>query len=176
MGRFFTSAVVLLFSLGLTTAGHGADSIDPAALDKEIQDMKHDVLTLGQDLAMLDSGILSMAGNPLVIYVSLDSDEGFELQAVDLELEERFAARLEFNDRSRQGMEAGGIRRLFVENLPAGKYRFKATLYGKIGKDRNHVSSSSFTVDKQEKTRTLELQIVNFRQKYVPEFSIKEWD
>lgn len=175
MGRVFAGTLVLLLSLLMTGVSLGADRVDPVTLDQEIQQIKNDILTLGSDLAMLDSGILSIAGNPLIIYVSLNTDEGFELQAVDLELNEQFVSRKEFNERALQGMKAGGIRRLYVENLPAGKYRFKVSLYGKVGKDRDHRGSLSFTIDKTERPKTLELKIVNFRQKYVPEIEIKEW-
>jgi len=168
--------VVCLGWLGLLINAQAVERIDAAKLDQEIQAMKMEVLSLADDLALLDSGILSIAGNPLTVYLSLDVDEGFELEAVDLEMDGKFAARREFNERTLKALNAGGIRRLLVKNLPTGKYALKAALYGKVGKGKQHTSNVSFTVQKSDTPKTIELKIVNYRQKYVPEITVEEWE
>lgn len=165
---------VCLWTLALPAIAE--EPIDPVKLDQEVQSLKSDIIVLGNDLAMMDAGILSISGNPLTLYLSLDTDEGFTLQAVDLELNGQFAARREFSDRSLKALQAGGVRRLYVNNLPAGKYNLKASLQGLVGKGKVHRSNISFTVNKSDHAKTIELQVVNYRQKFVPEFSIREWD
>ncbi len=152
----------------------GAQRIDPARLDADIQAVKLEVLSLANDLSMLDSGVLSINGNQLTIYLSLDVDDGFELQAVDLEMDGKFAARREFNEQALIGLRAGGIRRLWVNNLPAGDYQLKASMIGKVGKGKDHRGNTTFTVHKSDAPKSVELKIVNYRQKFVPDFDIVE--
>ncbi len=167
--------VVCLGWLGLLVNAQAVDRIDATKLDADIQTMKMEVLSLADDLALLDSGILSISGNPLIVYLSLDVDEGFQLQAVDLELNGRFAARREFNEKTLNALTAGGIRRIYVKNLPSGDYTLKAALIGQVGKGKEHRSNISFVVHKTDTPKTIELKVVNYRQKYVPEFKIEEW-
>lgn len=167
---------VCLLLMGLTVSAFAEERIDPVQLNQQVQSLKSDIIILGNDLAMMDAGILSIAGNPLTLYLSMATDEGFILQAVDLELNGQFAARREFSEKSLRALRAGGVRRLYVSNLPSGKYTIKASMQGLVGKGKVHRSNISFSVNKSNRTKTIELKVTNYRQKYVPEFAIKEWD
>lgn len=145
-------------------------------LDKRIQTLKSGVLALGQDLALLDKGMLAFSGNPLIVYLSTDIDDIFELQAVELELNGNFAARQEFLPEVLNAMRRGGAQRFYVKELPEGDYQLKALMLGRVGKGREHRANIVLSFSKEEKPKTIEIRVSNVRERFLPEFVVKEWD
>ena len=146
------------------------------SLDKRIQTIKSGVLALGQDLSMLDKGMLSFSGNPLVVYLSADIDDIFELQAVELELNGNFVARKDMTPDVMSALQRGGAQRVIVKELPQGDYQLKATMVGKVGKGRDHRTSVVLTFSKENRPKTVELRVSNQRERFLPEFVVREWD
>jgi hypothetical protein len=145
-------------------------------LDKRIQTLKSGVLALGQDLALLDKGMLAFSGNPLIVYLSTDIDDAFELQAVELELNGNFAARQEFLPDALKAMQRGGAQRFYVKDLPEGDYQLKAMMLGRVGKGREHRANIVLSFSKEKKPKTIEIRVSNVRERFLPEFVVKEWD
>ncbi len=146
------------------------------SLDKRIQTIKSSILALGQDLSMLDKGMLSFSGNPLVVYLSSDIDDIFELQAVELELNGNFIVRKEMIPNVMNALQHGGAQRVVVKELPQGDYQLKATMIGKVGKGHDHRTSVTLTFSKENRPKTVELRVSNARERFLPEFVVREWD
>ena len=146
------------------------------SLDKRIQTIKSSILALGQDLSMLDKGMLSFSGNPLVVYLSSDIDDMFELQAVELELNGNFIVRKEMIPNVMTALQHGGAQRVVVKELPQGDYQLKATMIGKVGKGHDYRTSTTLTFSKENRPKTVELRASNARERFLPEFVVREWD
>lgn len=179
----FHIRMLIAAMLALLAVSTSAHAVDPAlareyqTLDLRIQKLKNDAIALGQDLALLDKGMLSLSGNPLVVYLSTDIDDAFELQAVELELNGNFVSRKEMLPEAVAALQHGGAERFLVKELPAGEYQLKATLVGKIGKGRDHRAFNTLTFTKENnKPKTVELRISNVRERFLPELVMKEWD
>jgi hypothetical protein len=173
---------VLFAGLVASFTGAHSQAADPSLtkeyqnLDRRIQTLKASVLSLGQDLSLLDKGMLAFSGNPLIVYVSTDIDDAFELQAVELEINGNFVARQEFLPATLAAMQRGGAQRFMVKELPQGDYQLKATMVGKVGKGRDHRANIVLSFSKEKKPKTVELRISNVRERFLPEFVVKEWD
>lgn len=170
-------AGLTLLSLAGTAAGADAALAKQYQnLDRRIQTLKASVLSLGQDLSLLDKGMLAFSGNPLIVYLSTDIDDAFELQAVELELNGNFVARQEFLPEALLAMQRGGAQRFLVKELPQGDYQLKAVMIGKVGKGREHRANVTLSFAKEKKPKTIELRISNVRERFLPEFVPREWD
>lgn len=168
--------LLALFLFAATAAAELPLAKEYQSLDKRIQTIKSGVLALGQDLSMLDKGMLSFSGNPLVVYLSSDIDEIFELQAIEVELNGNLIARKEMVPSVMSAMQRGGAQRVIVKELPLGDYQLKATMIGKIGKGRDHRTSVILTFSKESRPKTVELRVSNRRERFLPEFVVREWD
>ena len=146
------------------------------SLDMRIQTIKSGVLGLGQDLSMLSKDTLSISGNPLVVYLSLDIDDIFELQAIELTLNGNFIVRKEMTPDVMSALQHGGAQRVFSKELPQGDYELKATMIGKVGKGRDHRPSTVLTFSKENRFKIVELRVSNSRERFLPEFVVREWD
>lgn len=161
------------------TAGVAAEvplSKEYLNLDKRVQLIKAGVLALSQDLRLLDKGTLSVSGNSLVVYLTSDIDEAFELQAVELEINGNFVARKELLPDMMTALQRGGAQRFIVKELPEGDYQLRATMIGKVGKGRDHRANMVLTFAKENRPKTIELRVSNVRERFLPEFVVREWD
>lgn len=146
------------------------------SLDKRIQTIKSGVLGLGQDLSMLNKDSLATSSNPLVVYLSLDIDDIFELQAIELALNGNFIIRKEMTPDIISALQHRGALRVFSKELPQGDYELKATMIGKVGKGRDHRPSTVLTFSKENRFKIVELRVSNARERFLPEFVVREWD
>lgn len=146
------------------------------SLDKRAQTIKAGVLALGQDLSLLEKGMLSLTNNPLVVYLSTDIDEAFELQAIELEINGSFVARKELLPEVMTALQRGGAQRFVVKELPEGDYQLRATMIGKVGKGRDHRANIVLSFAKESRPKTIELRVSNVRERFLPEFVVREWD
>jgi hypothetical protein len=145
-------------------------------LDEKVQTIKTNIIKLGHDFALLEDGLTSISGKELVVYVSLAINDGFLLQALELTLNNRFAARYEFTQEVLDGLAGGGVKRIYAAKLPSGQYILEATLIGKVGKRHDYSNSVVLKFDKSEAPKTIELNVTNIREKFLPEFAVNEWD
>ena len=172
----FLSNFFLLVFCTASVAGELPLSKEYLSLDKRVQTIKASVLALGQDLSLLEKGMLSFSGNPLVVYLSSDIDEAFELQAVELEINGNFVARKELLPEVLEALQRGGAQRFVVKELPEGDYQLRATMYGKVGKGREHRANIVLSFSKENHPKTIELRVSNVRERFLPEFVVREWD
>lgn len=170
------AGLAVLLSIGSAVAADVALAKEYQNLDRRIQTLKAAVLSLGQDLSLLDKGMLAYSGNPLIVYLSTDIDDAFELQAVELELNGNFVARQEFPPETLDAIQKGGALRFPPKDLPPGDYQLKAVMIGKVGKGREHRANITLSFTKEKKPKTIELRVSNVRERFLPEFVVREWD
>ncbi len=171
---------IALLALLLYATGAAAElplAKEYQSLDKRIQTIKSGVLSLGQDLSpILEKGMLSFSGNPLVVYLSSDIDDIFELQTIELELNGNFMVRKEMAPDALRALQRGGALRVVVKELQQGDYQLKATMIGKVGKGRDYRTSKELPFTKENRPKTVELRVSNARERFLPEFIVREWN
>lgn len=145
------------------------------ALNDQVQDIKKQALELNRDLFNLEEELLFPANTQVAVFVSLDVGEFFQLDAVQIKLDDKVVANYLYTEKQVDALQRGGVQRLYVGNVKGGKHEIVAVFTGRGPHDRDYRRGATFTFDKADQAKYLELRIVDSLANYQPEFQIKEW-
>lgn len=172
---FLLVAASALFTVAPLWAEEGAAPPDSGNLDARIQDLKQEVLKLNRDLFILEEELLFPASTQMVVFVAMDVGILFELDAVELKINNKTVANYLYTAREQDALKRGGVQQLWIGNVPAGKNEIVAFFTGKGPHGRDYQRGSSFVVDKPATAKYVELKISDNARKQQPEFVIREW-
>lgn len=158
-----------------SATGAPAANSQQRALNEQIQDIKKQTLELNRDLFNLEEELLFPANTQVAVFVSLDVGEFFQLDAVQIKLDDKVVANYLYTERQVDALQRGGVQRLYVGNVKGGKHEIVAVLTGRGPHDRDYRRGATFTFEKADQAKYLELKIVDSLANYQPEFQIKEW-
>lgn len=155
-----------------------ADPVPPTfqAMDTQVQDLKQDVLDLNRDLALLEEELLFPASTQVAVFLSMDVGTYFQIDSVQLRLDDKQVTNYLYTEREVDGLNRGGIQRLYLGNVRFGQHELTAFFTGKGPHDRDYRRGASITFKKGEGAKFLELRISDRQRAQQPEFVIKEWE
>lgn len=170
--RLLVSALALLGS-----AAYAAEPAPSAGktLDAKVQGLKKDVLDLNRDLFVLEEELLFPASTQVAVFVSLDVGKFFELDSVQLKLDDKVVANYLYTTQELAALARGGVHRLYLGNLRAGKHELVAFFSGKGTHERDYRRGTTVQFDKATGPKYIELRISDLSRKLQPEFIVKEW-
>ena len=151
-----------------------ADS-PPVALDTRVQQLKADVIRLNRDLLVLEEELLFPAGTQVALFVSMDVGKLFELESVQIKLDDKLVATHLYTPLEVLALHRGGVQRVFVGNLRAGKHQVAAFFTGRGPHERDYKRGASIEFEKGTEPRYIELRIKDTQAKLQPEFEVKVW-
>ena len=195
-GRCFTLKVALLAGLAAMAAASAAFADSPGSppavaapaaaadtrssdgqpVDEQVQSLKSDVLDLNRDLFVLEQELLYPANTQVAVFVSMDAGTFFALDTVQLKIDGKEVANYLYTPREVNALVQGGVQRLYVGNLKAGKHELVAFFTGKGPHDRDYTRGASLQFQKDIGAKYLELTITDDQSKLQPQFRIKDWD
>lgn len=146
------------------------------ALDTQVQDLKQDVLDLNRDLFMLEEELLFPANTQMAVFLSMDVSSFFQLDSVQLRLDDKQVANYLYTEREVDGLNRGGVQRLYLGNVKFGQHELVAFFTGKGPQDREYRRGATITFRKGEGAKFLELRVSDKQRALQPEFVIKEWE
>lgn len=172
--RKVTLSLILLCPLG---AAWGADAppADPAVLDTRIQEIKSDVIKLNRDLLVLEEELLFPANTQVALFLSMDVGKMFELDSVQVKIDDKLVASYLYTPLEVQALHRGGVQRLYVGNLRAGTHELVAFFTGRGPHTRDYKRGATIKFDKDTQAKYAELRIRDSSAKLQPEFEIKLW-
>jgi hypothetical protein len=185
--RLFLAALLLALSLAPiayaeeTAAPAAAAASAPeapapeAALDTRIQDTKADVIRLNRDLLVLEEELLFPANTQLALFVSMDVGKLFELDSVQIKLDDKLVANYLYTPAEVKALHRGGVQRVFVGNLRAGEHTLTAFFTGGGPHTRDYKRATTLRFEKGTDPKYIELQIKDATAKLQPEFDVKVW-
>jgi outer membrane murein-binding lipoprotein Lpp len=118
--RKLRSLFASVFMAGLMLAPIAATAADPAAastprsLEADVQSLRKDVLELNKDLSALEEELLFPANTQVAVFLSLDVGAFFELDAVQLRLDNKEVANYLYTEREIAALNRGGVHRVFL--------------------------------------------------------------
>jgi len=171
--KLLLAGILMMVLAGVATA---AEPPSAASLDEDIQSLKQDVIALNRDLFILEEELLYPANTQLAVYVSLDVGEFFELDSVQLKVDDKVVSNYLYTRREVDALHRGGIQRLYMGNLKAGEHELVAIYTGIGPKGRDYRRGASLVVNKALGTKYVELKIVDNPSSEQPDFSIREWE
>ena len=157
-------------------AATAAGGSDFKSLDGEVQGLKKEVLDLNRDLFMLEEELLFPANTQVAVFLSLDVGTFFELDSVQLKLDNKEVTNYLYTDREVDALNRGGVHRVFIGNLRTGKHELVAFFTGKGPHARDYKRGANLTFEKGVGAKYLELKISDRQSAQQPEFKVKEWE
>jgi hypothetical protein len=144
-------------------------------LDGRIQDVKSDVIKLNRDLLVLEEELLFPANTQVALFVSMDVGKMFELDSVQVKLDDKVVASYLYTPLEVQALHRGGVQRVFVGNLRTGEHEIVAFFTGKGPHDRDYKRGATVKFEKGTEAKYIELRIQDSMGKLQPEFDVKLW-
>jgi len=140
------------------------------ALSEQTQDIKKQALELNRDLFSLEEELLFPANTQVAVFVSLDAGEFFALDAVQIKLDDKVVANYLYTPKQVDALRRGGVQRLYVGNVKGGKHELVAVLTGRGPHNRDYRRGATYTFEKADQPKYLELKIVDATSNYEPEY------
>jgi hypothetical protein len=155
----------------------GAPTSAPVAgtLDGRIQDVKADVIKLNRDLLVLEEELLFPANTQVALFVSMDVGKMFQLDSVQIKLDDKVVANYLYTQLEVEALHRGGVQRVYLGNLKTGQHELVAFFTGKGPHDRNYRRGANVKFEKTTDAKYIELRIQDSTGKLQPEFDIKLW-
>lgn len=152
-----------------------APAAAPASLDSRIQDLKGDVIKLNRDLLVLEEELLFPANTQVALFVSMDVGKLFELDSVQIKLDDKVVTNYLYTPMEVQALHRGGVQRVYLGNLKAGTHEIVAFFTGKGPHERDYKRGTTIKFDKGTDPKYIELRIKDSTGKLQPEFDVKVW-
>jgi pyruvate/2-oxoglutarate dehydrogenase complex dihydrolipoamide acyltransferase (E2) component len=152
-----------------------APAAAPAGLDARVQDLKGDVIRLNRDLLVLEEELLFPANTQVALFVSMDVGKLFELESVQIKLNDKVVANYLYTANEVQALHRGGVQRIYVGNLKAGEHAIDAFFTGRGPHERDYKRGATLKFDKGTDPKYIELRISDKTSKLQPEFDMKVW-
>mgnify|MGYP002260884847 CR=1 FL=1 len=126
-------------------------------------------------LVVLEEELLFPASTQMAVFLSMDVGKFFQLDAVELKIDDKVVTHYLYTDRENAALQRGGVQRLYLGNLRTGKHELVAFFTGKGTHDRDYRRGTTLTFEKTTESKFVELQIRHVERKLQPEFQVKVW-
>ncbi len=150
-----------------------APAAPPASLDTRVQDLKAELIRLNRDLLVLEEELLFPAGTQVAVFVSMDVGKLFELESVQIKLDDKVISQHLYTAQEVQALHRGGVQRVYLGNLRAGTHAIDAFFTGRGPHERDYKRGTTLKFDKGTEPRYIELRIKDSLAKLQPEFDVK---
>jgi pyruvate/2-oxoglutarate dehydrogenase complex dihydrolipoamide acyltransferase (E2) component len=156
-------------------AAASAPAAPQASLDTRVQDLKAELIRLNRDLLVLEEELLFPAGTQVAVFVSMDVGKLFELESVQIKLDDKVVSQHLYTAQEVQALHRGGVQRIYLGNLRAGTHAIDAFFTGRGPHARDYKRGTTLKFDKGTEPRYIELRIKDSLAKLQPEFDVKVW-
>ena len=152
-----------------------APAAEQAALDARVQTLKAEVIRLNRDLLVLEEELLFPAGTQVAVFISMDVGRLFDLESVQIKLDDKVISQHLYTPLEVQALHRGGVQRVFVGNLRAGTHAIDAFFTGRGPHERDYKRGTTLKFEKGTEPRYIELRIKDVLAKLQPVFEVKVW-
>jgi len=171
----FINVSVHASEISETEATEG-DAKDELVVNSEIENLKNEILELNSELFVLEEDLLFSANTQISVFVSVDVDSLFELDSIQLKLDDKVVSNYLYTAREASSLKRGGIQRLYLGNLTSGEHELTAFFVGKGPSNRDYKRAVTKIIEKSESAKFIELKIVGNVSKEQPDFIVKVWE
>jgi hypothetical protein len=119
---------------------------DMRSLDGQVQEIKSDVLSIASELSNLEERLLYPSNTQVAVFVAIEDDEDFRLDAVKIEINGELATHHIYSYKELEALQKGGVQRIYTGNVPTGDHQLSVTMIGKLknGTEFNKTDQFSF--------------------------------
>jgi hypothetical protein len=145
------------------------------ALDTKIQRLKEDILELNTQLFRLQEELLFPDDSSVVVFLSVDGGNYFDLDSVKLTLDETLVTSYLYTDREVVALKKGGVQRLYMGNIKSGDHQLVAIFTGKGPQDKDYKRAETISINKEKGAAFIKLIVRDNLEKKQPEFVYETW-
>jgi len=180
--NLMTGALLVAGAIGLHPARAVEAESPPAppaavaSVDSEVQVLKDEVLDLNRELFLLEEELLFPANTQVAVFVSMDVGDFFDLDSVQLRIDDKPVSNYLYTEREVTALLRGGVHRIYLGNLKTGEHELTAVFTGQGPHTRDYRRGATLKVEKGIGAKFVELRISDRESKQQPEFLVKEWE
>jgi hypothetical protein len=156
-------------------AAPSAPASEFSNLDSRIQDTKSQVIELNRDLMVLEEELLFPANTQVAIFVSMDVGNLFDLDSVQVKMDDKEVANYLYTPAEVLALHRGGVQRVYLGNLRTGSHELVAFFTGGGPHRRDYRRATTVKFDKGTDPKYIELRIKDSTAKLQPEFDVRIW-
>ena len=145
-------------------------------LDTEIQKLKEEILELNTTLFRLQEELLYPEDSSVVIFLSIEGGNYFELDSVKLQIDDTMVTSYLYTDREVMALKKGGIQRLYMGNIKSGEHQLVAVFTGKGPQGQDYKRAEEIRVNKEKGAALIKLIVRDNPEKKQPEFLHETWN
>ena len=143
-------------------------------LDDQVQEIKSDVLSIGQELNRLEEKLLYPSGTQVSIFITVAKGDLMRLDAVRLQIDGQLVAHHIYSFKELEALRKGGVQRIYIGNVATGAHKLEVVVDGKLEGGADFTRTESFTFSKEVKPRLLGLTLAGPRSGNNP-ITLGEW-
>lgn len=128
---------------------------DMRSLDGQVQEIKSDVLSIATELNNLEERLLYPSSTQVAVFVSLEDEASFRLDALKLDLDGELATHHIYSFKELEALQKGGVQRIFTGNVPTGEHQLTVTMTGKLKNGDDFTRTDSFPFSKSVEPKAL---------------------
>ena len=160
--------------LGIFQTGF-ADDADPA-LANSIEALKKAVLSLNRDLFILEEDLLFPANTQFNVFISVNAGTFFSLDSVQLKIDDKTVSNHLYTEHELEALRRGGVQRLYIGNLAAGKHEVVAIFTGLGPEGREYRRGKTMVIEKTSEPRFIEFTVAGDSGNQQPVFEARTWE
>ena len=170
------AALVIAIFLNLASFAAKAESVSVnndqhVPLNTQIEDLKKALINLNRDLFILEEDLLFPSSTQVAVYLSLDVGVYFQLDAVELVIDDETATHYLYTERQVNALKRGGVQRLYMGNVNQGAHELTAFFIGIGPENRTYKRAVTLAFEKDDDAQAVELKITDSSAKHQPEFT-----
>lgn len=163
MPKLLTTKFVVLFLMGWHVIGWSdvASQQEMRSLDEQVQEIKSDVLGIAAELSMLEEQLLFPSNTQVAVFVALEPEHSFRLDAVQIYIDGGLAAHHIYSFKELDALQSGGVQRIYTGNISAGEHQIQVSVIGKLESGKSYEQTEQFTFNKGIDPRLLGIALAS---------------
>ncbi|PKN11688.1 MAG: hypothetical protein CVU69_11060 [Deltaproteobacteria bacterium HGW-Deltaproteobacteria-4] len=141
-------------------------------LDEQVQEIKTDVLGIAAQLSLLEEKLLYPSTTQVSVFVSLESNEKFRLDAMEIQLGGAPVTHHLYTFKELEALQKGGVQRIYTGNIKSGEHELQIILTGKTAGGADLRRSESFKFSKDVGPKMIEIHLAGPGAQTI---TLKDW-
>jgi len=140
--------VISILYLSAAAYGQEITKEQLKGLDEQVQEIKSEVLEIAADLNLLEERLIYPSGTQISVFVSLEKDETFRLDSLEVTLEGKPVANHIYTFKELEALQKGGVQRIYTGNIRSGEHDLQVSMIGKSMGGSDLQENESYVVNK----------------------------
>ena len=159
LNKLKTFMVIVLISFSGVSIAEDVSREQLKGLDEQVQDIKKDVLDLTSELTLLEEKLLYPSNTQVSVFVSLTEGDDFQLDSVQLKLNNSVVSQHLYTFRELEALQRGGVQRLYTGNIKTGSHDLVFSFMGKAAAGGEYKRSASYKLHKSVGPKFVEVKV-----------------